>query len=99
MAMISCHGNFLNDGRGTSECGKVASIEKALPWPLEKWWPQKYPWQGTCISHGNTRYRATSSHKHVYGSNILSGVITHMQINFSHIATRDKLLYQSRTRP
>jgi len=40
MAMISCHWNFSNEGCGTSECGKVAATIKALPWLLEKWWPQ-----------------------------------------------------------
>jgi len=80
--MISYYGNFSIKGCGISECGKVAATVKALPWLLEKWWPQKYPWQGTCIIHGNTRGRATSSHKHVYGNDIPSGIITHVENQF-----------------
>jgi len=63
--MISYHENFSNEVHGTSECGKVAATRKALLWLLEKWWPQKYPWQGTCISRGNTCDRATYSHEQV----------------------------------
>ena len=80
--MISRHGNFSNEGHGICECGKVAAIGKALPSLLGKWWPQKYPWQGTCISHEKTCGRATFNHKHICGSNILFGIIAHMANQF-----------------
>jgi len=60
--MISYHGEFSNEGHGTSECSKAVTTGIALPWLLENWWPQKYLWQGTYISHGNTHGKATSSH-------------------------------------
>jgi len=43
MAMISCHGNFSNEGPVTSERGKVAPTEKALSWLLEKMVATKIP--------------------------------------------------------
>jgi len=78
MAMIYRDVNFSNEGYGTSAPSKVAAIGKALPWLIEKWWPHKYSWQGICISHMNTRGRATSSHKHVCGNDILLGIIAYV---------------------
>jgi len=77
--MNSCHGNFSNEG---PQCGEAAAIRRALTCVLGKWWPQKYLWQRTCTSHGNTGGRATSSHEHVSGNDILSGIITHVANQF-----------------
>jgi len=80
--MISCHENFSNETRGTTDSGKVAPTGKALSWLLNKWWQLKYQWQGACIIHENTRGKATLSHKHVCGNDILSGIIVNVANQF-----------------